>query len=300
MDEFYAVVQRLPTWLSLPLAKIPQATAENLHELRFKAGAAPMVTSQGVQTPLCSLLVRKGFAQTTAGGDAFAKPLTRGQVEQIFYHLCGGSVHFYEDELRHGFFTLAGGHRVGVGGRYIPQGDGWQLQEVSSLNIRIARHKQAAIPSELITLLSTRFTGLLIVGEPDSGKTTLLRSFVQQLLAQKRTVVVIDEREELCIKGVDSVSGMEKSNAVQLALRTLSPEVIVIDEVGTLAELRALEQGFFSGVDFIATLHASSIAEAEQKPQFQYLQSHGMLRAACLLQGRALPGQIQTVKRYDR
>ncbi len=300
MDEFYTVVQRLPAWLALPLAKIPSAAAAQIHELRFKAGACPMVTNAGTQMQIASLLVRKGFAMTAAGDSAFTNPLTKGQIEQIFYHLCGGSVHSYEDELGQGFFTLSGGHRVGVGGKYIPQGEGWQLQEVSSLNVRIARHKLSMIPPALNAILCTRFTGLLVLGEPDSGKTTLLRSIVAQLIAQKRIAVVIDEREELCIGGVDSICGMEKSNAVQLALRTLSPEVIVLDELGTLAELCALEQGFFGGVDFIASLHASSFAEAAHKPQFQYLQTHGMLRAACLLQGRNAPGQIKEIKRYDR
>ncbi len=298
------MVQQLPTWLSAPLAKVPASAAVQIHEIRFKVGAVPMVTSAGVQMPITSLLVRKGFAMASVGGSVLTNPLTQAQVEHIFFHLCGGSVHSYEDELSQGFFTLAGGHRVGVSGKYIACNKagqaGWLLQEPASLNIRVARHVQVALPPELLSLLCTRFTGILILGEPDSGKTTLLRSFVAQLIAQKRTVVVVDEREELGITGVDAVLGMEKSNAVQLALRTLSPNVIVLDELGTLAELAALEQGFFGGVDFIATLHAGSFAEAEQKPQFQYLQAHGMLRAACLLQGRHAPGQIKQTKRYDR
>ncbi|MFI3169544.1 MAG: stage III sporulation protein AA [Faecalibacterium sp.] len=309
MDEFYSVVQKLPSWLALPLAKMSSQAAQQIHELRFKVGAPPMATSAGAQIAINSLLVHKGFAMSATGGTALTVPLTQGQVEHIFFHLCGGSVHSYEDELGQGFFTLAGGHRVGVGGKYIPvatKKDGcaaqvqWQLQQVSSLNVRIARHKIMPLPSELASLLATRFVGLVVLGEPDSGKTTLLRNLVAYLLQQKRTVVVLDEREELAISGVDTLSGMEKSMAVQLALRTLSPEVIVLDELGTLDELVALEQGFFGGVDFIATLHAGTFAEAERKPQFQYLQSHGMLHAACLLQGRHAPGQVQVVKRYER
>ncbi len=308
LDEFYSVVQKLPSWLSLPLAKVPSQAAQQIHELRFKAGAIPMATSAGAQIAISSLLVHKGFAMSVAGGTALTDSLTQGQVEHIFFHLCGGSVHSYEDELGQGFFTLDGGHRVGVGGKYIPLAtkkggyplqSQWQLQQVASLNVRIARHKIMPLPSALVSLLSKRFVGIVILGEPDSGKTTLLRSLVAYLQQQKRTVVVLDEREELAIGGVDALSGMEKSTAVQIALRTLSPEVIVLDELGTLAELDALEQGFFSGVDFIATLHAGGFAEAEQKPQFRYLQSHRMLHAACLLQGRHAPGQVQAVKRYD-
>ncbi len=305
MDAFYTVAQRLPDWLAAPLSQMPTAHAAQIHELRFQTGAVPRASVTGRQVELTRLLPHRGVAMTVAGGSALQTPLTQEKVEAIFFHLCGGSVHAYEDELGQGFFTLAGGHRVGVGGKYIPSvaGDAttqnaWQLQQVQSLNVRIARHKITPIPPTLAELLSGRFVGVLILGEPDSGKTTLLRSFVAHLRGQNRAMVVIDERQELALQGVDAVSGMEKSCAVQLALRTLSPEIIVLDELGTLAELAALEQGFFGGVDFIATLHAGSFAEAEQKPQFQYLQSHGMLRAACLLQGRHAPGQVLGVKEY--
>lgn len=320
MDEFYQVIQMLPPAFAMALSAIDVAQASTIHELRFKVGAPPMITQVGKQCDITTLLSRQVQAshrrvqgvlfapsQDAQKSDILSQCLTQSQIEHLFFYLCGGSVHSYEDELRHGFFTLAGGHRVGVGGKYIPctmsqsgfaKQDTWQLQQATSLNIRIARHKQIALPIEVEHLLHTRFTGVLILGEPDSGKTTLLRGFINCLQMQHKTVVVIDERGEFAITGIDVIRGMEKSNAVQLALRTLAPEVIALDELGTLAELHALEQGFFGGVDFIASLHAGSFAEAERKPQFQYLRSHGMLTAACLLRGRAHPGQIVGVKYY--
>ncbi len=313
MDEFYAVAACLPSWLAEPLSRMSAEKAAQIHELRLKTGASPIATSAGKQTLLCDLLGENGISlrgnSVSLRGTAcnhLSEKITQEQLENVFFHLCGGSVHSYENELGHGFFTLQGGHRVGVGGKYLLRTDvlsengqpRWQLQQATSLNLRIARRKILAIPPALLTLLGTRFTGIVILGEPDSGKTTVLRSIITQLTAQKRTVVVIDEREELAVTGVDMLSGMEKSCAVQLALRTLSPEIIVLDEVGTLAELTALEQGFFGGVDFIASLHAGSFAEAERKPQFQYLQSHGMLRAAALLEGRHAPGVLKELREY--
>lgn len=310
MDEFYQVVKELPAYLSLQFSEISPDAACKIHELRFKEGAQAMATFAGKQVNIATLLPRKRGGIFLQEGGESVLPFSQKQIEEIFFHLCGGSVHSYEEELKQGFFTIPGGHRVGVGGKYIPatrvystQNNAgqtvWQLQQVTSLNLRIARHKTIELPTALEGLLSERFVGVVILGEPDSGKTTMLRNMITFLLQKRRTVVVIDERGEIAMQGVDMISGMEKSSAVQVALKTLSPEVIVLDEVGTLSELSALEQGFFGGVDLIITLHASSFAEAEQKPQFQYLQSHNMIRAACLLQGRNHPGQLQDIKQYQ-
>ena len=82
---------------------------------------------------------------------------------------------------------------------------------------------------------------------------------------------------------------------MQMALRTLSPQVIVLDELGSLAETAALEQGFFSGVDFIASVHAASAEEAVRRPQVKALQQQEMLRVLVLLQGCAEPGRVRQI-----
>ncbi len=314
MDEFYAVLRQCPRWLSLSLESLPEAIASQTHEIRLRTGAPITLTVAGTQMPASS------YAHYGRTGTGFLpackhEHLTAAQIEECLFVLCGGSVHSYEDELRQGFFTLAGGHRVGVGGKYF-QNEGGKLclQSPSSLNIRIARARQFSPPPALCSILETPFTGLLILGEPDSGKTTVLRALVWHLAKHNRPVAVIDEREELFLPptqrtfdanshthacACDVLSGIDKGRAVQMALRTLSPSVIVLDELGALSELQALEQGFFGGVDFIATLHAHSFAEAARKPQFAYLRERNMLRAACLLKGRHAPGELAGIETYD-
>jgi stage III sporulation protein AA len=234
------------------------------------------------------------------------------QIEEIFYALCKGSVHSYQEELAQGYLTLPGGHRVGVGGKYLPRngvcdGPPALLQKVYSLNLRIARARAVALPPALLEIVRGpgRFTGLLVVGEPGSGKTTLLREIARSLAEQNRAVAVVDEREELfparaggaAAPALDCIAGLPKQKAVQMALRTLGPQVILLDELGGLDEAAALEQGFFSGVDFVASLHAASWEEALRRPQVRYLQAHGMVRAAALLEGRTAPGRIRAVRR---
>jgi stage III sporulation protein AA len=88
---------------------------------------------------------------------------------------------------------------------------------------------------------------------------------------------------------------VDKARAVQMALRTLAPQVILLDELGSLEETMALEQGFFSGVDFIASIHAPDAAQAQRRPQVQALLQRGMLRQLVILAGRETPGCIREV-----
>ena len=176
------------------------------------------------------------------------------------------------------------------------------LQTVTSLNLRVARARQAVLPPRLTELLQGRFTGLLVAGEPDSGKTTLLRGMAAYLAGLGRAVAVIDERGEFWPEQlraarppVDTIAGLPKARAVQMALRTLAPQAVLLDELGGLEEVRGLEQGFFSGVDYAASLHAASLEEALRRPQVAYMRERGMVRAVVLLAGRQAPGQVAGV-----
>ena len=187
--------------------------------------------------------------------------LDQFQIEEIFHTLCGGAVHAHQTELAHGFLTTPSGCRVGVAGRYVDRDGQTVLQQVQGLNLRIARAVPVQLPDELLVQLKKHFIGMLLVGEPP----------------------------------LDLLSGIPKERAVQMALRTLSPQVILLDELGTLAETAALEQGFYSGVDFVASVHAASVEEAARRPQVQALQRHGMLRVFVLLHGCTAPGKVRQV-----
>ena len=97
-------------------------------------------------------------------------------------------------------------------------------------------------------------------------------------------------------EALDVLAGLPKGQAVQMALRTLSPQVILLDELGGLDEVTALEQGLFSGVDFVATLHAATPEEATMRPQVKYLMERGAVRVLVWLTGRQAPGCIGEVR----
>ena len=295
MDEYFQAVGALPACFARPLADIAPETAAQVHEVRLRTG--------------CPLWLNVGGALRPAGRLPGCPPAlaalrpTRQQMEEALYALCGGSVPTHQTELAEGYLTLPGGHRAGVGGRYLSHPrEGVVLQTVTSLNLRVARARQAVLPPRLTELLQGRFTGLLVAGEPDSGKTTLLRGMAAYLAGLGRAVAVIDERGEFWPEQlraarppVDTIAGLPKARAVQMALRTLAPQAVLLDELGGLEEVRGLEQGFFSGVDYAASLHAASLEEALRRPQVAYMRERRMVRAVVLLAGRQAPGQVAGV-----
>lgn len=245
MDEYYQAVRALPAWLAAPLAQLPVQTAVRIQELRLRTGCAVTFTVQGRQCPASAL---PGCPPKLA-----AMRLNALQIEEIFHTLCNGSVHTHERELAEGYLTTAVGNRVGVAGQFVQrEGQCIALQKVTSLNLRIARSCVIPLPPALDKLLEQHFTGLLVVGEPGSGKTTLLRTIARTLAERQRLVAVIDERGELFppegpLPPLERIGGVDKARAVQMALRTLAPQVILLDELGSLEETMALEQGFSAG-----------------------------------------------------
>lgn len=171
-----------------------------------------------------------------------------------------------------GYLTAPGGHRIGLCGQAVTkQGSVTGIGELTSVCIRIARDhtgiagKGAALPGST-----------LILGPPGWGKTTLLRDLCRELSA-KQQVCVVDEREELFPEGfvrgkhLDVLSGCSKAEGVEMALRTLSPEVIGVDEITASEDALALSQAAYCGVRLVATAHAGSRRDLERRPVYRKL-----------------------------
>lgn len=293
VDEYYRVIRSLPAWLAHPLEQLPSELACSIHELRFRTDQRISLTMSGMplllgELPECPASLR-------------ALRLTALQMEEILYALCGGSVHTHQTELAQGYVTAVGGCRAGIAGRFVVRNGQLVLQKITSVNFRIARNIPIFLPPELCNVLRTgNFAGLLIAGEPGSGKTTLLRRVAEELGIAGRTTAVIDERGELFPEifgpvppNVDVLAGVPKEAAIQMALRTLSPQVILLDELGGTGESAAVERGFFSGVDFIASIHASGFEDARRRPQVSYLLQRRIIKYFVLLRGKRTPGEIQ-------
>lgn len=133
MDEYYQVVQALPQWLARPLGQLPSEDAETVHELRLRLGCAPQFTVQGCSCTPTQLAPELNALQTMQ--------LTPLQMEEILFTLCGGSVHTHQTEIAQGYVTLEMDVGQGLAGVFANPEQGTVLQELTSVNLRIARER---------------------------------------------------------------------------------------------------------------------------------------------------------------
>lgn len=202
-------------------------------------------------------------------------PFTAEEIADCFAEICRYSVYSFEEEIAQGFVTLDGGHRVGLCGTAVTKnGVITSLKDISGLNIRIAHQIYGCADELFNSIFSNGVHSLLLGGKPLSGKTTVLRDLARRL-GERHRVVIIDSRNELSasVRGTpsfdiglntDALCGCEKSEGIMLAIRSLSPEVIICDEIGD--DEAAVEKAMFCGVKMIASAHADSITQLKKRP----------------------------------
>lgn len=230
---------------------------------------------------------------------------TLRELESTFQKICGFSVYARQNELNRGFITLKGGHRAGVcGTAVIENGKIVNIRHITSINIRIAReYKNCA--SALLRDADVS-GGLLICGAPCSGKTTLLRDIARQISnIENKNVVLIDERGELAGKSgsgfhndvgmCDVFDGYAKPAAILHAVRSMSPDLIICDEIGSDDDVKALALCKNSGVNVIATVHASNKADLMTKKQIMSVIKTGVFPSIVFLSGRNRAGRIAEI-----
>lgn len=176
------------------------------------------------------------------------------------------------ESITKGYITAAGGHRIGIcGNAAIKNGQVAGYQSVSSLCIRVARDFPGC--ARTIGDLSG---STIILGAPGWGKTTLLRDLARQI-SQKQCVCVVDERCELFPSGLDTglktdiLSSAPKSAGIDMVMRTMTPNTIVVDEITAQEDSEALLRAFHCGVRLLATAHASSLEDYLKRNVYQPL-----------------------------
>lgn len=205
--------------------------------------------------------------------------ISSDEMDSIFYAFCRNSVHSFQEELCNGFITLEGGHRVGICGTAVyNNGKISNIKNISSMNLRLSREIIGAGENIYNRVFSSGLKNLLVAGEPSSGKTTVLRDLCR-LLGNKHKLSVIDERSEIaaCFEGVtqndvglntDVFDGYPKAKGLETAVRVMSPEIIVFDEVSSSEEFDFIRYAMTCGVKICASVHSSSIDDVKMKLPF--------------------------------
>lgn len=207
-------------------------------------------------------------------------------LKELLNGLSRNSMYAYQNEMQQGFFTYQGGHRIGICGKAVSeQGKIKGVTGICYMNIRMAR-EYPGCAEPLIPYLHDekgRYLSTLIFSVPGAGKTTLLRDCIRLLSNgcgpyRGKKISIVDERGEIagCFRGIpqkdigmrsDVLDGGKKSEAMLFLLRSMSPQIIAMDELGGQEDYEALQQLIYSGCFILATVHASCADELTEKVQ---------------------------------
>lgn len=210
--------------------------------------------------------------------------VTRDDIREMLEYISNYSLYAYEEEMKQGFITIEGGHRIGMTGQAIVEGGKVKnLKYISSINVRMS-HEILGCADTVFPYITRqkRLCHTLIVSPPGCGKTTLLRDLIRQISTGNRyikgmSVGVVDERSEIggCYMGVaqnqlgirtDVLDGCPKAEGMIMLIRSMRPEIIAVDEIGTAEDVHAIEYAMHCGCKMLATVHSRSVEELKKRP----------------------------------
>ena len=215
------------------------------------------------------------------------------EILQIVERLCENSIYAYKNQICEGFITIKGGHRVGLTGScVIENGKITNIKYISSLNIRIAREVKncsTRILREIIDIENKTIYNSIIVAPPGRGKTTILRDIIRRLSDgieeinfRGKTCGVVDERGEIAamFKGTpqndvgirtDIIENVSKNKGIHMLIRTMAPEIIACDEIGSKEDVEAIHYALYSGVKGIFTMNGKNVEDIKNNKQIYEL-----------------------------
>ena len=239
--------------------------------------------------------------------------VTKEEIKETLEYISNYSLYAYEHELKQGFITIEGGHRVGMAGQVImEEGKIKNLKYISSINLRISHEvKNCADKIFPYITYNKQMYHTLLISPPRCGKTTLLRDIIRQvsdgnMWVKGCTVGVVDERSELggCCLGnpqnemgvrTDILDRCPKAEGMIMLIRSMAPQVIAVDEIGAQEDVHAIEYAMHCGCKMLATAHGYSMEEIQRKPIFEKLVQERRFERYVILSNRYQIGGIEAV-----
>lgn len=199
-------------------------------------------------------------------------------IRAVFHIICENSVYAYLEDIKQGFITLKGGHRIGFTGKAVcNRGKIESLKDISSINIRIAReYKNCSKDFIKYIIDDNKIKSTLFVSPPMCGKTTIIRDVARELSNRGFKVGIADDRGEIAAmyKGIpqndvgihtDVIENAPKKEAISMMLRTMSPKVIISDEISNMDDSGAVMQCFGTGVKVMGSAHGNFLEDVVDK-----------------------------------
>ncbi|WP_425061374.1 hypothetical protein SCACP_19460 [Sporomusa carbonis] len=300
----------LPPGIVQLIMSLPPSVLTKITEIRLRANQ-----------PLLLVLDLHDIMVAESGhvsGESQAYRCSRDDLIKTFQLICKNSVYAFEQELRLGYLTINGGHRVGLAGQ-VTTFDGTikALKNISSLNIRLAREVPGCADNIIPFVVAggRRILNTLIISPPRCGKTTILRDLLRQLSTGKPALSIpgvqvglVDERSEIaaCQNGIPSVDlgprvdvldACPKASGLLMLIRSMAPDVVATDELGRAEDADAVREAVHAGVSVIATAHSRTVKELGQRPHISELVKQKFFERYVILSGRLGPGTVEEI--YD-
>ncbi|MEQ8174417.1 MAG: stage III sporulation protein AA [Syntrophomonadaceae bacterium] len=305
------VLAYLPPGLERILQYLDEPECRELEEIRLRIGRPLLLR---INDRECTLDNKGRLHNELDRGYTVSEDDLRRTIACIM----DNSLYAYEEDINRGFITMPGGHRVGLAGQVLAQGgEVRRVKDFSSLCIRLAR-EVLGCARPLFSLICPRpkeILNTLIISPPRCGKTTILRDVARFLSSGSSSwtgcnVALIDERSELagCYQGIpqlnvgprtDVLDGCPKHLGMGMALRALSPRVIITDELGSRQDVEAVRECVNAGVQVISTVHASSLEELQKRPMLNELLNLKVFSLAVFLSRRQGPGSLESFVRMN-
>lgn len=299
-----SLLKMMPKMIQSGLMALDDRQRQELQEIRLRIGQPIILKIRGEEYGLCEngcCLLSKGMT------------ITRQGLNELLRCMSDFSLYALEEELKQGFMTLEGGHRVGLVGKVVlEQNQVKTLRYISGMNIRIA-HEVLGCSEKVMPYIVGRdkVCHTLIVSPPGCGKTTLLRDIVYQLSEGFHgygpyTVGVVDERSEIaaCYQGVpqnhlgkrtDVLDGCPKVEGMRMLLRAMAPQVVAVDEIGKSQDCEALQEMLNAGVTLLCTVHGKDEKECLQRPYLKTLLEEGLFERLIILSHRQGPCTVEAI-----
>lgn len=268
----------------------------NLQEIRLRAGKPLIFMYRGEE-----LLPEK---------ERGAYIVSKEEIDELLEYVSNYSLYAFEEEMKQGFITIGGGHRVGMAGQaIIEKGRVKNLRYITSVNIRMS-HEIPGCGDRIFPYVTQfqRPLHTLLVSPPGCGKTTLLRDMIRQIsdgnsFTKAMTVGVVDERSEIagCYHGIpqndlgirtDVMDACPKAEGMLMMIRSMRPQVLAVDEIGEAEDVQAVSYAMHCGLRMLATAHGESVEELKRKPVFSRMIEEKRFERYVLLKNR---GELEAV-----